>query len=208
MLVALSLLSLLTILLTGQIRFGLRAWETGAAVADDLAELQTVQVFLRHQLTLAQTLQSDAEEDEGIDARQKRPIFTGEPGHLRLAVAGAPRFGPAPYNIIELSQGRLSGKGQLNLKWRPFYPVTKASPGVKARRRVLLSGVKKLRFSYFGTIDPRDKDAPARWHDRWGDQTDLPRLIRIELDFDDAGRYWPELTIALPTARERRFNSR
>lgn len=199
LLVALVLLSLLTMVLTGQIRFGLRAWESGAAVADDIAELQTIQNFLRRQLARAQPLRSKVEDDE--DARRSQPIFSGDPRELRLAVAGLARLGPAPYNIITISYGLRSGAGRLELDWRPHYPVTKGSSGVESRQRVLLTGIKNLRFSYFGDLDPRDREAPPRWHEKWNDRVRLPRLIRIELDFDDGGRYWPELTVALPIER-------
>lgn len=201
LLVALSLMALLTIALTGQVRFGLRAWETGASIADDMAELQTVQNFLRRQLTLAQPLREKADEEEDDNSRRNRRIFAGEARGLRLAVAGAPRFGPAPYNLIELSWDQRSGEGRLHVDWRPHYPITRNSPKVEGRQRVLLSGVANVRFSYFGIIDRRDRDAEASWHDQWTDQAHLPRLIRIELDFADSARYWPELTVALPLAR-------
>lgn len=194
MLVALALLSLLTVMLSGQIRFGLRAWETGAAVADELAEIQAVQMFLRHQLALTNQLRLEA--DEGAGDRRRRPIFAGEPRQLRLAVTGTPRFGPAPYGIIELAYRRNSGVGELHLDWRPHYPVANTSVTPEGRQRILLTGIRNVRFSYFGNDHPRDRDAPARWHDKWTDQPRLPRLIRIELDFDDGGRYWPELTVA------------
>lgn len=203
LLVALSLLALLTIVLTGQVRFGLRAWETGAAVADDMAELQTVQNFLRRQLSLTQALREKlAEEDEDDDSRRNQQIFAGEPRQLRLAAAGDPRFGTAPYNLLELSWRRRAGEGLLHVDWRPHYPITKNSPEAEGRQRVLLTGVANVRFSYFGILDRRDRDAEARWHESWTGQARLPRLIRIELDFVDKSRYWPELTVALPLARK------
>lgn len=201
LLVALSLLALLTVALSGQIRFGLRAWETGAAVADDLAELQTVQNFLRRQLTLAQALREKADREEDDDSRRNQPIFAGEPRQLRLAVAGVPRLGPAPYNLIELSWRQRSGEGLLHADWRPHFPISRNSPAAEGRQRVLLTGVANVRFSYFGILDRRDRDAEARWHDQWTAQAHLPRLIRIELEFNDPARYWPELTVALPLAR-------
>lgn len=199
LLVALSLLSLLTIALTGQVRFGLRAWESGAAVADDMAELQAVQNFLRRQINLTQSLREKMEEDD--DGRRNQQIFSGEAHQLRLAVAGVPRLGPAPYNLIELSWQRKSGGGELVVDWQPHYPISKNSPKPEGRQRVLLSGVDNIRFSYFGILDRRDRDAQASWHDQWSDQAHLPKLVRIELDFVDPARYWPELTVALPLAR-------
>jgi hypothetical protein len=85
--------------------------------------------------------------------------------------------------------------------WRPHYPATKSAEAAKGQERPLLAGIGAVKFSYFGTVASKDRDAPARWHDEWTDQRHLPKLIRIELDFDDADRYWPELTVALPIRR-------
>ena len=152
-LVALALLSLLTVLLAGQIRFGQRAWESGAAVADDLAELQAVQGFLRRQLAQVRPLHAAREDG----ARRSRPIFEGGPQGLRFVALGSPRLGPAPYNLIELAHAQRRGQGELALDWSPHYPVTRTQAGPAPRRRVLLSRVATIRFRYFGILDRRDR---------------------------------------------------
>jgi hypothetical protein len=57
----------------------------------------------------------------------------------------------------------------------------------------LLDHVKSLRFTYFGKPDPRT--APA-WQDSWTDQTRLPDLVRVVVEFDSpSAPAWPDLVI-------------
>jgi type II secretory pathway component PulJ len=195
-LVALTLLSLLTVVLAGQVRFGLRAWESVADVADEISQLQTVQTFMRRQLTQTQAVRGPREEDE----KRAKPIFAGDGESLLFVVAGTPRLGPAPYQRLSLVFRRGTGDGRLEVEWAPHYPVTRQSSEPETRRRVLLEGVDRVRFSYFGIPDRRDRSAEPGWYEQWNSQ-DLPELVRMELAFSDRSRYWPEFTVAIPSLR-------
>lgn len=64
------------------------------------------------------------------------------------------------------------------------------------QRSVLLEGVDRIRFSYFGSDD--DETRPG-WSNAWpGAQDSLPALVKIELEFADR-RPWPPLVVAVRT---------
>ena len=64
-----------------------------------------------------------------------------------------------------------------------------------AERTVLVRGVNRVRFAYFGQGAREEK---AKWHPTWSKQSGLPRLVRLGIEFADGDRgAWPELVVPL-----------
>ena len=184
LLVALSLFSLLALVLFGSLRFGLRAWELGTAHADQVEDVMFSQNLLRRLVADAYPLfvfDDPIHPHVDFDGRARSlgflasaPIALGGGGRSRFAFFLEQHDGRA--NLVMTSKPELARPEDASL-----------------RRKTLLSGVDSLEFSYFGT---KRADRVAQWHDDWTAQRALPQLLRVGVRFpaNDA-RVWPDLVI-------------
>ncbi len=189
LLLAITLLGLLAILLAGGVRLGARVWESGDAHADDLAQLEVVQGFLRRQLSQAHPLRL-----AGRDA-QRKYVFEGESEALRFAVLAPPQFGLGGFYIFTIDLARGEVGEQMRLTARLYHPEMEEEPDPEeVTETVLMDRIEGLEFAYFGAL--RRRDSPD-WHDSWLDQSALPSLVRLTIEFaEDDDRAWPELVVA------------
>ena len=110
LLVVFALFALISIMLAGGLRFGLRAWEAGRERAEPTNEIELAQNLLRRELS-----QAAAPRDDGDAAR----AFVGDPD--RLAFSGplpAPAAAGEPYAFLLRAAGG-AGRTDLALQWRP-----------------------------------------------------------------------------------------
>ena len=187
LLLAITLLGLIAVMLAGGIRLGARVWETGEEHAEELARLEVVQGFLRRQLSQAHPL---ALPNNGS---RRRYAFEGGPERLQFAALAPPQFGLGGFSLLTLDLDEGEQGKRLRLGWRLYHPEMAERPGPgEGRETVLAEGVAGIAFSYYGA--PR-RGEPPQWRDRWEGKRELPRLVRLRLEFAD-GRYWPELVVA------------
>ena len=184
LLIAITLLGFLTTMLFSGLRLGTRHIERNAARIDRSALIPAVQTFLRAQIADAQPL---LDETPG----SKRIVFDGRPDGLDFV-------GVAPESQVIgglqlFSVARDPGAaGQLRVHWQLF-GVPQVSVWQGSQDMILLDGVARLAFQYYGVVPPNK--GPA-WHRAWQGMEYLPSLIRLELVFRD-GKRMPVLTIAM-----------
>lgn len=189
LLVALSLLALLAMLLHAGIRDGARAWRTVDARSGQLESLLLAQSFLRERISSLGPPPDIAEPAAGtawFDGADDRLTIT-TPWLETLPVAGLYRmqFAAAP------ASGEPAG---LVVRWEPQSDPGTASPR-SAGQRELLDGMRRLHFAYFGAAE---EGGPKAWHETWRSGTRPPELVRLDVEFDDPGRIWPTLIVAIP----------
>ncbi|HUC69306.1 MAG TPA: prepilin-type N-terminal cleavage/methylation domain-containing protein [Stellaceae bacterium] len=187
MLVAVSLLALLTVVLAGGMSLATKRFTRHPERVDRAQRIAAAQDFLL--ATLA-------------DAR---PLVDQESGAARLAFAGGPTqllfLAPAPESMpagglmaygLRFSPPARGTGGRLELGARRF-DVPAAGSG---RTTVLLDHVTKVQLSYYGTLT---REARPSWHDEWDAAQTLPSLARIAVAFSD-GTTMPDLVVALRLA--------
>lgn len=176
MLVALVVLGFVVAGLSQGLRFGLRA-------------------------TVRQERQSAERGDlDAVDRALRRLINQMEPGTSRepnlvlgeaAAVAFTTDLGDAA-RALATSQAeiRLSVEnGRLVMAWRPFVHALRLAPAPPPQRTVLLDGLDRIEFSYWGQAG----EGQAAWSSVW-QQKALPALIRIRLVFQPGStRRWPDI---------------
>jgi general secretion pathway protein J len=182
LLVATTLLALLSMVLFGGLRFGARAWEAGGESIERTSETEAAQEVLRRTLVESFAFRGTGEGEQ--------PAFSGQADRIAF-VAPMPRHagaaGPGRYAIW------LDGSGNLSMAWEPRRPEREIDAAFEGEPSVVLQHVAGLRFSYFGA---ERTGQPAAWQDRW-ESPGLPLLIRIELGFEPSDRRrWPDLVIA------------
>jgi general secretion pathway protein J len=191
LLVAMTLLGLLTILVLGGVKIAIRTW---AKTHDDIAEatdLWAVENLLRRTIAdtdpVFATLHGD---DRIID-------FEGESTALSL-------LAPLPQAIAPGVMARMrffllpDGQSQaLIMAWRANLPAAASGEMLREDKVKLLDRVRAMQLDYFG---PGEAGGPAVWQSSWTGRTRLPNLIRIRVERDDsAAPNWPEL-VAEPRA--------
>ena len=189
LLVAMTLLAFLSVSLFGGLRFGARSWEAvvdSSAERDDIASTQT---FLRDRLAQARLLTPARLEDFSEDGN-----FSGGPEQVEFIAPWLSALSLGGLYRFKLWHEDLGG-GQLMLRWRPAEadPDALEELGDLAGQRVLLDGIAEFSLSYYGA---EDEDAEPEWLDQWENPDALPRLVRVQLAFAEAGRVWPVFIVA------------
>jgi type II secretory pathway component PulJ len=180
---ALTLLSALTITLFGYLKFSM------TALRQSQQHVETSSTILFAQETIRRLIEEAYPIVEKIDGRKFRVLFFGNNQSIHflstapLALAAGGRM---KYDIDLVHQ---AGKSELVLEAKPELEAETAP-----RRRLLLSGLASLQISY---LDGRAAETdPRRWRDVWSDQSGMPKLIRIRASFlDEKDERWPELII-------------
>jgi general secretion pathway protein J len=184
LLVAIALLSLLSVILLSSVRFGLTAWERGAAHVDRVDRVQLVQSFLRHSIEDAYPLFSIAGDGRG------RVDFAGTPASLQMLSPVSRALGSGGRARLTLALSR--GEAGFDLVVTVAHEL--APEGRGEIKKVLLSSVQSVNLSYFGRSGSERADG---WRGRWMEEPRLPKLVRIEVSFPPGDtRSWPEFTVA------------
>ena len=194
LLVAMTLIGLISVALFGGLRFGARAWEAGNERAESFSQLEVVQSLLRRELNLADSLL-------GSDGRFS---FEGTADRLLFTAPGPANFGLGGHYLFELASRDDGPRQDLMLRWRIYRAEQEVRlDDEETEERALLEGIESLEIRYFG--DPEDRGEPD-WEVEWEEQQRPPGLVQIRVTFpagDD--RVWPVLTIAPRAGRAPQF---
>ena len=186
LLVSVTLVSLLTVLLFGGLRFGTRSADAVGRRIDASSDVALVYDFMQTQLANAQPMPM-------IDNSKADAVsFDGEP--TTLIFVGLPPFEVdlGGYQRLTVSVAEKGTNKRLVADWRQIARGPLAA-GAKARRpSVLMDDVKSVRFAYYGQYGA---NRPLSWGDRWHDRRTLPQLVRVSITLAD-GRHVPDLVIA------------
>lgn len=213
-LIAMTLLGLLMAMLFGGLRLGTRAWEASDVRSADLARLEAVQGFIRRALTGAYPLLTTGDDDA-----KRKMTFTGGAEAVAFTALMPAHFGVGGFYTITLAvedgvdDKRLIFRRQLYRSGDEGAPPPPAAGTDEEKEKVLLEGISKAEFSYFGIAD---NDERPSWQDEWRDQKSLPDLVRLSVSFADRDeRAWPDLVVAprisaatAPTSSRRRRRGR
>ena len=182
LLVATTLVALLSVVLFGGLRFGARAWDAGAASMERTGEVEAAQDLLRRIFSeIAVSDLTEAEQTQSLAGKASLVSFIAPmPQHVGLG-----GFGRYRLNVDDA--------GHLLLAWDPQRPEQKLEEAPATKPAVILANITALKIAYYGHEHSGEKPS---WRDEWTSK-DLPMLIRIEVGFAAGdGRRWPELTIA------------
>ena len=185
LLIALTLMSLLTVVILGALGTSARVWEHASAEQHAVEETVVARKFLRRWLEHAYPL---------VDRSDPlRPVtsFQGAKEHLDLVApvpGGIMPGGLAHYSIFVQ---RNDGRSDLVVTMRH----ERANESIAApSSSVLIEDISDMSVAYFGAQHSAE---PEEWHDAWSDGTNLPRLVRISIAFPPGDkRTWVELDVA------------
>ena len=185
-LVAVTLLSLLSMALFFSVRFGVTAWQRGTNRSDQVHASMLIQDLLRRLIGAAYPLLlSDGSGKGWIDfSGSSKSLDFLAPVPVALASGGRGRFMLSSEPHGDLSDLVLTSRPELVPR------DTQAGP----TRKTLLATLEAAEFSYFGAVRT---GRAAQWHDHWTGEMTLPALVRVRVRFARSDpRLWPDLTIA------------
>jgi general secretion pathway protein J len=195
--VALVLLSLLSIGIVTSFHLGERAYRQVTAVETADQEVATAQHFLRRILestypfrqpsgsrVTAFGLEGSASE---LMVTAPMPESSGDRGHYR-------------YHLVVQTDAR--GAKNLLVRWvldRHGAPaIASANSGGEPHEEILLAGVESLEWAYLGVEASRSAGSAEeqRWFSSWSGNKAPPSLVRLRVTFPDGDRrHWPQLLI-------------
>ena len=183
LLLALAILAVLTGFLAGGLSIGRRAFDAdrNSEISGETDEaIQAVTSLIASALPAPAT----ANPKSGImfEGHQESLMFMG------LSEGRSLRGGP---HLIRLRQSGVDLAVDV-VGSAPAKPADAA--GLTPTRVLALSGVRGIRFSYFGRMND---SAPQGWQAEWLRAERLPDLVSIQIDFEDARRNEPARIIAL-----------
>jgi general secretion pathway protein J len=190
LLVALTLMALLSVILFGGLRFGMRAWDTGSQRIEQVSQIEAVQNLLRRQISQVRFLPQAAEAG---------PIapFAGGPHDLVFIAPLPAHRGIGGSYLFRLSAGASGGGSNLTLAWHLYRPELLTS-GLQDfdEETPLLENIAGLALSYYGTPGA---EQPTQWWDTWDGASGRPQLVRVRLEFPPGDvRRWPDLIVRIP----------
>jgi len=189
LLVALTLFAVLSVLLFGALRFGMRATEAGTARLDRSSAVALAEGFLRRELADAQPLEKEAD--------GKRTIaFDGEPGSVSFTAFPPAYLAPGGWHVLRVALDRQGATGRLVVTWRRVRADGDSGTVSPPGHAVLLDGVSSVAFGYFGATTEGER---PQWHEHWQDASALPALVRLRIAFGD-GKRVPDLIVSLRAA--------
>jgi general secretion pathway protein J len=184
LLVTVSLLALLSMVLFGGLRFGVRAWDGNQAHGAGMDELRVVQSLLQRELEQAWPAY--------VTTDPTRPVidFSGSETAVNF-LAPAPQAALAQGRArITLAAERDGAHVALVMHAQPELAIGNAGSWAEP----LLRNLAAVRFSYFGSDT---LGGALAWHARWPSGKTFPQLVRVHVDFPKGdSRIWPDLIVA------------
>lgn len=180
--IAMTLLAVLMLALSGSIGFVGRTWDRAWDRSAETGSLARVDEMARRSIENAFPAVIKA-------GGKERFLFTGTAQNLRLAAHDGGANGMAGYHTIEIG---MASDGRAVVYRRA--PLQAAGPMARlpetaADEAILLRGNFTFAFSYFGT--PRPKMPPA-WYDSWDHRDRLPDLVRLRI-LEEGREAWPPI---------------
>lgn len=185
LLVAITLVALMTTVLFGGLRFGTRAASAVAARVNHSADIAGVYDFMQNELTDARLLAA-------ADPTQPSTSFDGEPDAISFITTSPAYLALGGFHALHVAIEGDERTRRLIVSWQQVPRGLSSAEPVTLQPSILLDKVATVAFSYFGLVDPNH---PPEWQDHWTDRADLPQLIKLRIVLAD-GWQGPDLVVA------------
>jgi general secretion pathway protein J len=187
LLIALTLLGLLTTLIFGGLRLAARAWAKVDDRAAEAADQWAVEDVLRHAVTAAYPAFASA------DPGDRTIVFDGTDKTLALLAPLPQAIGSGITAQMRFFLADQEHSRTLVMGWRLDLPSAATGASLPENQVKLLDHVRSIQFEYFG---PAAEGGAPIWQAQWSGRDRLPDLVRIHLERDGpASSDWPDLLV-------------
>jgi len=186
-LMAMSLLSVMVVLLFGTLKISADSWENGEKKIADANEIAVVYNFFQRHLVTSKPLWDDFTEP-GV----RTLAFRGEVQSLKfvsLFPASAERAGAQLFTVKLQDQFE---PANLAVSISPFSPPVEGVQ-LPVEEITLIKGVSHFKLTYFGESL---ETGQVGWQDYWPDQETLPKMVKVDIGLAKGG-FWPAMVFPI-----------
>lgn len=223
-LIAMTLLSIMVVLLFSSLRICAKSWEQGENKIAEVNEVAVVYNFFQRHLSSAIPVWNDFSAKDGMNAASqtrsgaaiardgvnaasqsgtgaatgkegKLFSFQGKKQSLQFVSVFPASAGRTGMQLFSIQPQEQDGEQVINVTLTPFFPVTEGEEW-QQEEVVLLRRVSDFVLTYFGAVD---NGGESSWQDEWTEKNVQPRLVKISISTTN-GVYWPEMIIELKVA--------
>jgi general secretion pathway protein J len=190
---AMVLVGAIMLLMYSGLAFALRSWDAGDVNGRRTAERQLGENFLRRELSELFPMRFK-------DSTQVKMAFEGSADRLRFVSARPPgiQMGGLALVGVELVDNREKRTRDLVMyRAMPDDAAKDFGPLEKAESHLLLSGVERVEFAYFGS---ENEFVEPKWYDAW-QYPKVPHLVRVRVRASD-GTALPDVVVRVALGEE------
>ena len=187
-LIAMTLLSIMVVLLFSSLKICADSWEKGESKITDVNEVAVVYNFFQRHLSEAKPLWNDLSSEE----EERTFSFQGKAQSLQFISAFPASAGRSGLQLFSLDLQEEDNDQVIKVTITPFFPVSEGSEWHK-EDVTLIKHVNDFSLTYFGSDDGVSEGS---WEEEWLDKEVLPRLVKINIKLEN-GIFWPEMIIDL-----------
>jgi len=187
-LIAMTLLSIMVVLLFSSLKICADSWEKGESKITDVNEVAVVYNFFQRHLSEAKPLWNDLSSEE----EERTFSFQGKAQSLQFISAFPASAGRSGLQLFSLDLQEEDNDQVIKVTITPFFPVAEGSEWHK-EDVTLIKHVNDFSLAYFGSDDGVSEGS---WEEEWLDKEVLPRLVKINIKLEN-GIFWPEMIIDL-----------
>ncbi|WP_432743015.1 prepilin-type N-terminal cleavage/methylation domain-containing protein [Methylobacter sp. G7] len=222
-LIAMTLLSIMVVLLFSSLSICAKSWEQGESKIAEVNEAAVVYNFFQRHLSSAIPLWDDFTARDGgyavsrpgagaavarddtnaasqsgtgaaTENKDKTFSFQGKKQSLQFVSAFPASARRTGMQLFSIETQQQDGEQDIKVTLTPFYPVAEGEEWHQ-EEVVLLKHINDFELAYFGV----DDSGEGAWQDEWLEKDVQPRLVKISINTDN-GIYWPDMIIALKVA--------
>ena len=192
--IAMVLVGAIMLLVYSGLSFALRSWDAGDANGRRVAERRLAENFLRRELSEMFPMRFK-------DALQVKMAFEGGADRIRFVSARPPgiQMGGLSLVSVELQDNREKRTRDLvMLRAMPDDEAKDFGPLAKAESHLLLAGVDRVEFGYFGS---ENEFTEPKWYDAWDFTARIPELVRMRVVAADGSKL-PDTVVRIALGAE------
>ncbi|MBI5409237.1 MAG: prepilin-type N-terminal cleavage/methylation domain-containing protein, partial [Nitrospirae bacterium] len=165
LIIAITILTLITVIIGGAFRLGIRAWEKGEKETGETQRLRVVSGLLSQQLKSVYPYKMKLEDED-----EKVVIFKGEADSLLFVTT-----------LTDSSSGgfkwvRYIYKDNALLYKEGLLPDKELMDKIKGKEEVMDSELDEFKFTYFSSEE-------GEWKDSWDFSKDLPSAVMVKVSY-------------------------
>ena len=184
--IALTLLSIMVVLLFTSLKICADSWEKGENKITAVNEIAVVYNFFQHHLATAKPLFNTTATGE------KSFSFQGNSQSMQFVSAFPASAGKPGLQLFSVSLLEEDNDQFINVALVPFINLAEDENPSK-EEVTLIKHVNEFTLSYFGSEDGMTEGS---WNEEWVNKTVLPSLIKINITLAN-GYFWPEMIFDL-----------
>jgi general secretion pathway protein J len=189
-LIAMTLLSIMMVLLFTSLKICADSWGKGENKITDVNEIAVVYNFFQRDLSGAKPLWNDSTAEQQTE--EKTFSFQGKAQSLQFVSAFPASAGRPGLQLFSLNLEDEDDNQVIKVTLTPFLPPSEGEEWPK-EEVTLIRRVTDFTMAYFGSEDGTSEGA---WTEEWLNKGVLPRLVKISINLKN-GIYWPEMIIEL-----------